>query len=58
MTRNALYKLIIATLAHAPALALDSVLAECKNDEEREEARRIFKAVGVKKNDTRNSDIF
>lgn len=49
MTRNALYKLIIATLANAPALALDSVLAECTSEQEREEAKRIFRAVGVRR---------
>jgi hypothetical protein len=48
VTKNALIKLIVKKLATAPALALDAVLSECTTEEEREEARRIFSAVGVK----------
>lgn len=48
MTKNRLVKLIVKHLANAPALALERVLAECKTDEERLEAVRIFNAVGVK----------
>ena len=49
MTKKAILKAIVRNLANAPALALEKTLAECKTDEEREEARRIFAAVGVKK---------
>lgn len=48
MTRKALEKLIINKLTHAPALALGAVLRECTTDEERDTARRIFAACGVK----------
>ena len=48
MTKNELLKKIVYNLANAPALALEKTLAECETDEEREAAKRIFAAVGVK----------
>lgn len=48
MTKKALLKLIVYNLANAPALALQKTLDACKTDEERDEARRIFAAVGVR----------
>ena len=47
MKNSKLIKNIIDKLANAPAIAARDILAECATEDEREQARRIFSAVGI-----------
>lgn len=54
MGKNNTQKLIIKHLANAPKHAARAVLQELKTDEEKAEAMRIFRAVGIIGNNNEN----
>lgn len=56
MSKNSVQKTIIKHLAKAHEYALEKTLQDLPTDAEKDEAKRIFLAVGITKKDNKKDD--